>query len=141
MADTSSDAGMGPDVPATTTRSTRRTRRLAIIGAVALVVVAGAVLGGAQVTGSRSGTTVPDLVGTVSCTKGGSTTFAPLDGANWVTFTWLDQYGTVKGGPVSAVKSGGTWSATTVDSVGLKVAWGTLSYLTVSKTYGTICYH
>ena len=55
MADTSSDTGMGPDVPTTTARSTRRTRRMAIIGALALVIVAGAVLVGVKTTGARSG--------------------------------------------------------------------------------------
>ena len=40
----------------TATRSTRRTRRLVIVGAVALVLVAGAVVVGVTTTGSRSGT-------------------------------------------------------------------------------------
>ncbi len=58
MADAPADTGTGPDVPAatTTTRSTRRTRRLAIIGALALVLVASAVLVGVKTTGARSGT-------------------------------------------------------------------------------------
>ena len=56
MADTPPDTGMGPDIPTTASRSTRRTRRLAIIGALALVLVAGAVLVGVKSTGARSGT-------------------------------------------------------------------------------------
>jgi len=46
---------MGSDLPVTTTRSIRRTRRVAIIGALALVLVAGAVLVGVKTTGARSG--------------------------------------------------------------------------------------
>ena len=55
MTEPSPDSGMGPDLPATTTRSTRRTRSVAIIGALALVLVAGAVLVGVKTTGARSG--------------------------------------------------------------------------------------
>ena len=77
MTDTPPDTGMGPETPVTTARSTRRTRRLAIIGVLALVLIAGAVFVGAQVTGSRSGATTTGDYGTVACTKGGSTSFAP----------------------------------------------------------------
>lgn len=55
MTVTPPSTGMGPEVPATTTRSTRRTRRLTIIGALALALVAGAVLVGVGTTGARSG--------------------------------------------------------------------------------------
>ena len=55
MTATPPSTGMEADTPATTTRSTRRTRRLAIIGALALVLVAGAVLVGVKTTGARSG--------------------------------------------------------------------------------------
>ena len=54
MADTSHDRGMGADEPPA--RSARHTRRLAIVGALALVLVAGAVLVGVKTTGARSGT-------------------------------------------------------------------------------------
>ena len=55
MTDTAPDTGMGPEAPATAVSSTRRTRRLAIVGALALVLVAGAVLVGVKTTGARSG--------------------------------------------------------------------------------------
>jgi len=55
MTEPSPDTGMGSDLPVTTTRSIRRTRRVAIIGALALVLVAGAVLVGVKTTGARSG--------------------------------------------------------------------------------------
>jgi len=53
----------GPTAP---TRSSRRTRRLTIIGALALVLVAGAVLVGVKTTGARSGADVS------LCKDGGS---------------------------------------------------------------------
>ena len=56
MTATPPENGMGPEAPVATARSARRTRRLAIIGALALVLVAGAVLVGVTATGSRSGT-------------------------------------------------------------------------------------
>jgi len=56
MTATPPDTGMGPATPSVSTRSTRRTRRLAIVGALALVLVAGAVLVGVTTTGARSGT-------------------------------------------------------------------------------------
>ena len=69
MTDTQPDTGMGPETPATSTRSNRRTRRLAIIGALALVLVAGAVLVGVKTTGGRSGATY--TVG-ATCANGGT---------------------------------------------------------------------
>ena len=56
MTATPPETGMGPEAPMATARSARRTRRLAIIGALALVLVAGAVLVGVTATGPRSGT-------------------------------------------------------------------------------------
>ncbi len=142
MAETPPDTSMGPETPATTARSSRRTRRVAIIGALALVLVAGAVLVGAQVTGSRAGATTTDVIGTVSCAPAtGSTTFAPADVGDFnVRFFWLDQYGATITW-ASAIKSNGVWSAsTTAGAVGLKVAWVTPgTYLDVSKTFGTLC--
>ncbi len=64
MADTQPGTGMGPETPATTTR---RTRRLALIGALALVLVAGAVLIGVSTSGARSGATYNSDI----CQKGG----------------------------------------------------------------------
>jgi len=55
MTDTQPDTGMGSEEPVTTSRSTRRTRRIGIIGALAGVVVIGAVLIGVMTGGSRSG--------------------------------------------------------------------------------------
>ena len=55
MSATPPDSDMGPDAPTTSTRSHRRTRNLTIIGALALVLVAGAVLVGVRTTGARSG--------------------------------------------------------------------------------------
>jgi hypothetical protein len=55
MTATPPDTGMGPETPFVTTRSIRRTRRLTIVGALALVLVAGAVLVGVTTTGARSG--------------------------------------------------------------------------------------
>ena len=55
MTATPPDTGMGPETPASTTRSTRSTRRLAIIGALAIALVAGAALVGVRTTGARSG--------------------------------------------------------------------------------------
>lgn len=56
MSETPPDTGMGPDEPAASPRSARRNRRLAVVGALALVLVAGAVLVGVTTSGSRSGT-------------------------------------------------------------------------------------
>ena len=64
MADTSHDRGMGADEPPA--RSARHTRRLAIVGALALVLVAGAVLVGVKTTGSRSGALTSSSA-TVTC--------------------------------------------------------------------------
>ncbi|MEI6372562.1 MAG: hypothetical protein WCP26_02160 [Actinomycetes bacterium] len=66
MTDSSDDRGMGTDEPATANRSTRRTRRLAIVGALALVLVAGAVLVGVKTTGARSGA-LSSTNATVTC--------------------------------------------------------------------------
>ena len=55
MTATPPDTGMGPETPSVTTRSIRRTRRLTIVGVLALVLVAGAVLVGVTTTGARSG--------------------------------------------------------------------------------------
>ena len=71
MTATPNDTGMGPEAPATTTRSSRRTRRLAIVGALALVLVAGAVLVGVKTTGARSGAT-QSAIG-VKCVTSGIT--------------------------------------------------------------------
>ena len=59
--------GMGPDAPATATRSSRRSRRLAIVGALALVIVAGAVFVGVKTTGARGG-----YIAGASCQNGGT---------------------------------------------------------------------
>lgn len=59
--------GMGPDAPATATRSSRRSRRLAIVGALALVLVAGAVFVGVKTTGARGG-----YIAGASCQNGGT---------------------------------------------------------------------
>ena len=64
MTDTSHDHGMGADE--STTHSGRHTRRLAIVGVLALVLVAGAVLVGVKSTGARSGATTSTNV-TVTC--------------------------------------------------------------------------
>jgi len=117
MTDTPLDTGMGPDVPATTTRSTRRTRRLAIIGALALVLIAGTVLVGAQVTGSRSGATSSGSYGTVVCTLGSTTKLTPSstytpNPSSSVRFTWQDDYGNNKGS-FSPSSSSGVWSTST----------------------------
>lgn len=79
MTATSPDNDMGPDTPSSSARSTRRTRRLAIIGALALVIVAGAVLVGVKTTGARSGT----LVDKVVCSPRATST-------KTVTLTWTD---------------------------------------------------
>ena len=65
MTDTSHDHGMGSDEP--TTHSGRHTRRLAIVGVLAIVLVAGAVLVGVKSTGARSGATTSTNA-TVTCT-------------------------------------------------------------------------
>jgi len=65
MTDTPNSTGMGTDEP-TGNRSTRRTRRLAIVGALALVLVAGAVLVGVKTTGARSGA-LSSTNATVTC--------------------------------------------------------------------------
>ncbi len=64
MSATPPDNDMGPDAPTTSTRSHRRTRNLTIIGALALVLVAGAVLVGVRTTGARSGA--------LTCSAGGA---------------------------------------------------------------------
>ena len=58
------DNGMGSDEPPA--RSARHTRRLAIVGALALVLVAGAVLVGVKTTGARSGA-LSSTNATVTC--------------------------------------------------------------------------
>ena len=72
MTATPPDNGMGPETPSGTTRSTRRTRRLTIVGVLALVLVAGAVLVGVTTTGARSGklSTVATKVNTgLTCSR------------------------------------------------------------------------
>ena len=83
MTDAPNDTGMGSDVPATTTRSTRRTRRLTVIGALALVLVAGAVLMGAKASGARSGAYTQVLIGVKCVTPGLTNGVYPIT----VTFT------------------------------------------------------
>ncbi|MEI6372800.1 MAG: hypothetical protein WCP26_03370 [Actinomycetes bacterium] len=58
MNPTPADEGIAPEAPSDaspSTRSKRRTRRLSIIGALALILIAGAVLVGIKSTGARSG--------------------------------------------------------------------------------------
>jgi len=116
MTETPPDTGMGAEAPATTTRSTRRTRRLAIIGALALVLIAGAVLVGTKVTGSRSGTVSTGAYGTVTCTRGSTTTYkystayTPKTGT--VRFTWLNS-GNQNVGSFTPTLSNGVFSANT----------------------------
>ena len=87
MTDTAPDTGMGPEPPATAASSTRRTRRLAIVGALALVLVAGAVLVGVKTTGARSGsltsTAVREPIG-LKCVWG-DFMGAELLGVQWAT--------------------------------------------------------
>ena len=64
MTDTSHDHGMGADEP--TTHSGRHTRRLAIVGVLAIMLVAGAVLVGVKSTGARSGA-LSSTDATVTC--------------------------------------------------------------------------
>jgi len=67
MTDTLNESGLGPETPASARRSTRRTRRVAIIGALALVLVAGAVLVGVTTSGARGG-----YIAGNSCQNGGA---------------------------------------------------------------------
>ena len=78
------DTGMGPEAPATATRSIRRTRRLAIVGALALVLVAGAVLVGVKTTGARSGATATQSAIGVKCVTSGK----PVNGQYPITVTF-----------------------------------------------------
>jgi len=55
MTATPPGTGMGPENPVTSTRSAKRTRRMIVVGALALVLVAGAVLVGVRTAGTRSG--------------------------------------------------------------------------------------
>lgn len=119
MTDTPNATGMGPDVPATATRSTRRTRRLAIIGALAIVLIAGAVLVGARVTGSRSGASV----GFVTCKVGGQTYFSSTSGVSYVQYDWYNSAGTLIFG--SGAYGSGQFSRSTASGAArVRASWG-----------------
>ncbi|MCX6459146.1 MAG: hypothetical protein NTZ03_02435 [Actinobacteria bacterium] len=75
MSATPHDNDMGPDAPITSTRSHRRTRNLTIIGALALVLVAGAVLVGVRTTGARSGALCSTACAVGDTGPGGGTVF------------------------------------------------------------------
>ena len=72
----------------TASRASRRTRRMVIVGALAIVLVAGLVLVGAKTNGARSGALV---AGTMSCSPSGSTTS--------VTLKWKDDVDRSAGAP------------------------------------------
>ena len=137
MTDIQPDTGMGPETPATSTRSNRRTRRLAIVGALALVLVAGALLVGVKTTGGGSGA----IYSGATCATGGvcnvgdigpgtGTVFfvAPADfacGANTCRYLEAAPYGWRSAG--SADPAPQTWdiatSIATGGSAGSKADW------------------
>ena len=137
MTDAPNDTGMGSDVPATTTRSTRRTRRLTVIGALALVLVAGAVLVGAKASGARSGATVTQYAIGVKCVTPGLTNGVyPIT----VTFTGDSTKHTVlyydgsDGGhyySLGSTTTGTFTSSTSTDALyntRIKVTWAPVNY-------------
>ena len=95
MSETPPDTGMGPDEPAASPRSARRNRRLAIVGALALVLVAGAVLVGVTTSGSRSGT----LAATATRVNASMSCMRSLDSNNYpnVYLDWTIPTGTARG--------------------------------------------
>ena len=105
--DTDPDTGMGSDVPPDSTRVTPRARRMAIIGVIALVLVAGAVVVGVRTTGARSGAlTTAALV----CSYTGQIT-----GTN--TIKWTDTENRTGGNfYVELWQDGADWGATTGES-------------------------
>ena len=136
MTDAPNDTGMVSDVPATTTPSTRRTRRLTVIGALALVLVAGAVLVGAKASGARSGSLTQVPIG-VKCVTPGLTngvfpitvTF-PSDGTKHTVL----YYDGSDGGhyyPLGSTTSGTFTSSTSTDALYntlIKVTWAPVNY-------------
>ena len=95
MSETPPDTGVGPDEPAATPRSARRNRRLAIVGALALVLGSGTVLLGITTSGSRSGT----LATAATRVNASMSCMRSLDSNNYpnVYLDWTIPTGTARG--------------------------------------------
>jgi len=136
MTDTSNGTGMGPQTPATTTRSSRRTRRIAIISTLALVLVAGAVLVGVKTTGARSGALTASTIGVKCVTPGLRNGAYPIT----VTFTTdntthnILYYDGSDGGryyPLGSTTTGTFTASSTTDGIyntRIKVTWARVAY-------------